>query len=155
MRSKPIISRLEKLEDGVMNLSGLAEPETVSKVSRFATVNSVDGIEVLLENPFAYSELEFECTKVPNPEIFFPLSLLEGSGKRSIQEAAKETEAKKFCVKCLGKSLCLEFALKNGEKGIWGNTNERERDKIKDQRVKKIINARINEIFDGTTGTNG
>jgi WhiB family redox-sensing transcriptional regulator len=42
--------------------------------------------------------------------------------------------AKKVCPGCPVEKQCLEFALENGEFGVWGGTSERRRRTIKRHR---------------------
>ncbi len=59
-----------------------------------------------------------------NPDLFFP------------EKGASQREAREVCAECVVRSECLEFALQNGEKfGIWGGFSERERRRIRRQRV--------------------
>ena len=45
--------------------------------------------------------------------------------------------AKAICRACSVQSECLEFAIENSEKfGIWGGLSERERRRIKRQRIQ-------------------
>ena len=58
-----------------------------------------------------------------DPDLFFP------------ERGASTREAKEVCRGCIVRSLCLEYALVNGEKfGIWGGMSERERRRIRRQR---------------------
>src|SRR5215470_5616440 len=51
-----------------------------------------------------------------DPDLFFP------------ERGASTREAKEVCRGCIVRTLCLEYALVNGEKfGIWGGMSERER----------------------------
>jgi WhiB family redox-sensing transcriptional regulator len=58
-----------------------------------------------------------------DPNVFFPLD----------QEG--DIRAKQICTFCPVKSPCLETALMNEERGIWGGTNEHDRDTIRVQRA--------------------
>lgn len=59
-----------------------------------------------------------------DPDLFFP------------ERGASTREAKEVCRGCIVRNDCLEFALANGEKfGIWGGMSERERRRIRRQRV--------------------
>lgn len=59
-----------------------------------------------------------------DPDLFFP------------ERGASTREAKEVCRGCVVRLDCLEFALQNGEKfGIWGGLSERERRRIRRQRV--------------------
>lgn len=60
-----------------------------------------------------------------DPDLFFP------------ERGASTREAKEVCRGCVVRLECLEFALQNGEKfGIWGGLSERERRRIRRQRVQ-------------------
>ena len=59
-----------------------------------------------------------------DPDLFFP------------ERGASTREAKEVCRGCVVQQDCLEYALLNGEKfGIWGGMSERERRRIRRQRV--------------------
>lgn len=59
-------------------------------------------------------------------EIFFP------------KVYQSQQPAKLVCIRCPVKTMCLEFALAHPSlKGIWGNTNERERVKIRRSRKRR------------------
>lgn len=59
-----------------------------------------------------------------DPDLFFP------------ERGASTADARKVCGACVVREECLEFALVNGEKfGIWGGTTERERRRLRKQRV--------------------
>lgn len=61
-----------------------------------------------------------------DPDLFFP------------ERGASTREAKEVCRGCVVRLDCLEFALQNGEKfGIWGGLSERERRRIRRQRVQE------------------
>lgn len=61
-----------------------------------------------------------------DPDLFFP------------ERGASTREAKEVCRGCVVRVDCLEFALQNGEKfGIWGGLSERERRRIRRQRVQE------------------
>jgi WhiB family redox-sensing transcriptional regulator len=58
-----------------------------------------------------------------DPAVFFPS---DGAGVEF---------ARRICVDCKVKQLCLEYALVNNiEHGVWGGTSERERRRIKKAR---------------------
>lgn len=59
-----------------------------------------------------------------DPDLFFP------------ERGGSTREAKAVCRGCVVREACLEYALANGEKfGIWGGLSERERRRIRRQRV--------------------
>ncbi|MBA8825311.1 WhiB family redox-sensing transcriptional regulator [Saccharopolyspora lacisalsi] len=53
-----------------------------------------------------------------DPELFFPVS------STTSQEVAR---AKEICAGCEIREACLNFALHNGDQGIWGGTTTQER----------------------------
>jgi WhiB family redox-sensing transcriptional regulator len=60
------------------------------------------------------------CANIDNPDVFFP---------HSINSARP---AKLICSECPVSTLCLEYALENGEKhGIWGGLTATERQLLK------------------------
>lgn len=68
-----------------------------------------------------------------NPDLFFP------DRQTSPEKKAAATEkAKAFCGECVVSETCLEYALTHGEKfGIWGGLSERERRKLRRQRMMR------------------
>ena len=76
------------------------------------------------------------------PDIFFPAEKIKTVGSNSGVTGSyytNEEEAKVLCKMCPYKEACLEFALANHQRGIWGGTTEHERNKM----VRfRIINAR-------------
>lgn len=59
-----------------------------------------------------------------DPDLFFP------------ERGASTKEAKSVCQGCVVREDCLEYALAHGEKfGIWGGLSERERRRIRRQRI--------------------
>ncbi|MGZ4696729.1 MAG: WhiB family transcriptional regulator [Oryzihumus sp.] len=72
---------------------------------------------------------EAECLHT-DPELFFPVGT---SGPALIQIQ----EAKSVCRRCPALDECLEWALDSGqETGIWGATDERERNLIRRRRSR-------------------
>jgi WhiB family redox-sensing transcriptional regulator len=60
-----------------------------------------------------------------DPEIFFPVS---GRGTSTGQIA----QAKRICASCEVRQLCLDFAMRNGERdGIWGGTTPEDRTRVR------------------------
>lgn len=55
-----------------------------------------------------------------DPEIFFP-----GAGMH------QDREAKAICAECPVVDTCLAYAMDHGLRGVWGNTNERERRRLR------------------------
>jgi WhiB family transcriptional regulator, redox-sensing transcriptional regulator len=69
------------------------------------------------------------CTEV-DPEIFFP------------ERGGSSKAARQVCGNCLVKEQCLEYALNNKEQfGIWGGTSERERRRLRKERVRRQLRA--------------
>jgi WhiB family redox-sensing transcriptional regulator len=60
------------------------------------------------------------CAEV-DTELFFPEK----------GEYSQATKAKEICRRCPHLSECLEWAIPNERFGIWGATNERERDRMR------------------------
>lgn len=55
------------------------------------------------------------CTQ-SDPDLFFP------------ERGGSSREAKRICNDCPVRSMCLDWALNNGERfGVWGGTSERDR----------------------------
>ncbi|RZU31836.1 transcription factor WhiB [Blastococcus saxobsidens] len=62
-----------------------------------------------------------------DPEAFFP------------EKGGSTRDAKRVCTGCPVRAQCLEFALANDERfGIWGGLSERERRRLRQQRVGSI-----------------
>ena len=62
-----------------------------------------------------------------DPEAFFP------------EKGGSTRDAKRVCGGCPVRAECLEFALANDERfGIWGGLSERERRRVRQQRVGAI-----------------
>jgi WhiB family redox-sensing transcriptional regulator len=79
-------------------------------------------IEKLLGGMPSWTE-EGNC-KGADADIFFP------------ERGASTRKAKSICRACSVQEDCLEFAIENSEKfGIWGGLSERERRRIKRQRI--------------------
>ncbi len=55
-----------------------------------------------------------------DPDLFFPL----GTSGASV---LKIEEAKQICRTCSVRGPCLQWALDNGDTGVWGGTTEDER----------------------------
>ncbi|TPW77221.1 WhiB family transcriptional regulator [Schumannella soli] len=59
-----------------------------------------------------------------DPEAFFP------------EKGGSTRDAKKICTGCEVRSECLQYALENDERfGIWGGLSERERRKLRRNRI--------------------
>ena len=85
----------------------------------------LDSLEVpefiLKDNP--------NCATV-DPELFFPQEL-EGLNGRITYVYKNYPQAKQVCNNCPLIMECLEYALKNGELGIWGGTTEEQRKNLR------------------------
>lgn len=74
------------------------------------------------EGPLAWQERAL-CAQT-DPEAFFP------------EKGGSTREAKAVCAVCEVRDECLEYALQHDERfGIWGGMSERERRRLKHQRV--------------------
>jgi WhiB family redox-sensing transcriptional regulator len=62
-----------------------------------------------------------------DPELFFP----EVKGKKNPDYLETVKKAKAICGHCHFKDPCLEYALKHDIVGIWGGTEQAERDKLR------------------------
>ncbi len=79
-------------------------------------------------------ELAANCLSV-DPDLFFP------------ERGASTKEAKAVCQGCDVRKDCLEYALANGEKfGIWGGLSERERRRIRRQRLAAAAASRTETV---------
>jgi WhiB family redox-sensing transcriptional regulator len=66
------------------------------------------------------------CAEV-DPEIFFP------------ERGGSSKAARAVCAQCTVREKCLDYALNNKEQfGIWGGTSERERRKLRRERVRRL-----------------
>ena len=88
-------------------------PYTNQKVEIVPTSLATDGI----------------CTTAENPDIFF------GETKQDI------AAAKEFCADCPVVTICLAYALRNEEYGVWGGKSSRERQLMNGK--KKIVSPEI------------
>jgi len=71
-----------------------------------------------------------ECLKT-DPELFFP------TGEKSKHDIDQIEAAKKFCVRCLVKEQCLQYALETSQNfGVWGGLSEDERTSLKRRAVR-------------------
>ncbi|MEA2477395.1 MAG: WhiB family transcriptional regulator, redox-sensing transcriptional regulator [Actinomycetota bacterium] len=71
------------------------------------------------------------CTEPSvDPEIFFP------------ERGGSSKAARAVCKDCKVREECLHYALNNKEQfGIWGGTSERERRRLRRERVQKRLRA--------------
>lgn len=62
-----------------------------------------------------------------------------------------ERKAKQICRTCPVKEPCLEFAMKHDERGIWGGTTDRERNRLRIRRYGDLVtladSLRRNNIY--------
>lgn len=63
------------------------------------------------------------CANSPHPSLFF-------SDDKHSQRAMIDS----YCNQCPHTSACLDMAMKNNERGVWGGTTEQERQTIRRQR---------------------
>lgn len=64
-----------------------------------------------------------------DPEIFFAQEAVGTTSGRSVY--LNERQAKEVCKECPLIKDCLAYALRYDEHGIWGGTNEHDREKIR------------------------
>ena len=87
-----------------------------------------EGVEFRLDTrneKYAWAPLA-NCVDV-NPDVFYPEK----------DDTIGERKAKQFCVNCIVRVNCLEYALENNEfQGVWGKKNEKERVKIVRRRMR-------------------
>lgn len=50
------------------------------------------------------------------------------------EKGGSNAEARRICAGCPVKALCLDYAIENDERGVWGGTSEQER-----QRMRKAV----------------
>lgn len=71
---------------------------------------------------------ELALCATTDPELFFP------------EKGGSTREAKRVCAKCPVRETCLEAAMDRDERfGIWGGLSERERRRLKIQRLGKQV----------------
>ena len=76
-------------------------------------------------------QAEARCTQV-DPEIFFP------------ERGGSSKAARMVCKGCPVQGICLEYALNNKEQfGIWGGTSERERRRLRKDRVARTLRRAV------------
>lgn len=68
------------------------------------------------------------CADTDDPELWFPVSL---RGRPRKIADARGLEAKAICLTCPVRAACLDYALANDERGIWGALDDRERDALR------------------------
>jgi len=87
---------------------------------------------IVIEPDFSWRE-DANC-KGKNPEVFM------SSKKEDIKIA------KAICSGCIVVKECLNFALDNDEKGIWGKTTEKDR-----KAIKRNLNANLSVKLGGVS----
>ena len=50
-----------------------------------------------------------------------------------------ERKAKNICADCPVKEPCLEFAMRHDERGVWGGTNDRQRNRLRIKRYADLV----------------
>lgn len=65
--------------------------------------------------------MEFAACRQVDAELWFP------------EVGSSATAAKRICQQCPVLEQCLAYALENQEKGIWGGTSEKQRQKLRAQ----------------------
>jgi hypothetical protein len=86
---------------------------------------------VISKNYPTFVKDETPVCATTDPEAFFPEKGV--GGHRSVRMA------KSLCRRCVYVDKCLQWALDNGENGIWGGTTERERRNLRHLRTKNKI----------------
>lgn len=71
-------------------------------------------------------------------DLFFP-----HDEERPGERYRRENEAKAICAGCPVIEPCLQSAIDGGERGIWGGTNERERDEMIRRSARKQERTRL------------
>jgi len=98
--------------------------------------------KVIYDVPFStwnFPEFAIESAEVPrcsetDPEMFYPqeTNIVRPDGTVRYAYLIKEERmAKAVCAGCPLKDPCLEYALRNGEIGIWGGTTESDRRRLR------------------------
>ena len=90
-------------------------------------VRGVDLMRSTLIDALAIGELswqDYANCRGADADLFFP------------ERGASTRKAKAICNACEVREECLSFAINNGEKfGIWGGMSERERRRVRRQRI--------------------
>ncbi|WHT21896.1 WhiB family transcriptional regulator [Crossiella sp. CA-258035] len=69
-----------------------------------------------------------ECAGT-DPELFFPSTTFEGRTLAS--ETERVEQAKAICGRCEIAESCRDFAVRTGQRGIWGGTDELDRAELR------------------------
>jgi WhiB family redox-sensing transcriptional regulator len=92
---------------------------------------AVDVVTLLVDRQERAWQQRANCMGV-DPDLFFP------------ERGASTREAKAVCRGCVVREECLEYALAHGEKfGIWGGLSERERRRLRRQRILAAQRAEL------------
>ena len=87
-------------------------------------------IDALAIEPLGWQD--YASCRNTNSDLFFP------------DRGASTRVAKQICAACQVRVDCLEYAVTRGEKfGIWGGLSERERRKIRKQRVLEALERAV------------
>ena len=90
---------------------------SLAELGRNATSTSVDKSPI--NNYHVRDWMENAKCRGGEPNTFFP------------SEGVGVAEAKMFCLDCVVRAACLEYAIENGQvHGVWGGASERERKEI-------------------------
>lgn len=91
----------------------------------------MDVVTLLVDRQERAWQQRANCMGV-DPDLFFP------------ERGASTREAKAVCRGCVVREECLEYALAHGEKfGIWGGLSERERRRLRRQRILAAQRAEL------------
>jgi WhiB family redox-sensing transcriptional regulator len=100
----------------------------VDNIDKGRTVHMVHGEKGFIGRyPDFITDGNPPCTEM-DPELYFP----DKGGAGATQYEFKM--AKSICRKCPYTTACLNWAVDNGEVGIWGGTTERERRVLRKKR---------------------
>lgn len=64
------------------------------------------------------------------------------AGERERERTLRERVAKSICYQCPVRTDCLEYALADPQKGVWGGLNHDERTKARRRRMRRANNER-------------
>jgi WhiB family redox-sensing transcriptional regulator len=86
-----------------------------------------------MDYPDFYSLGPTPCSRV-DPDVFFA----DPEQPNSIKTT---NAAKRVCIECPYKQVCLSWALENNEMGVWGGTTRNERRHMKRESKSRPINS--------------
>lgn len=86
-----------------------------------------------------------ECAET-DPDVFFPLT---------DHMSHQIRVAKSICQRCEVQGSCLQHAMNNGERGIWGGTTESERRALRRARLEAARAAEQQPEVEGDVRTRG